>query len=114
LPDQYEGEEGGVIISLHKRYERDPRVMSAKRKAAEAVGKLACEVGDFDFQATYGELGADFIEIHHIKPVHSMVPGTKTKLSDLALLCSNCHRMAYRRRVPLSLQEIKKAMTNGG
>lgn len=56
----------------------------------------------FDFAKVYGALGADFIEIHHTKPVAKMKPGSKTKLSDLALLCSNCHRMAHRKREPLS------------
>lgn len=109
--EPYEGEEGGVVIRLHKRYERDPKLIAEKRKAGMVTGKLACEVCGFDFAARYGALGADFIEVHHTKPVHMMKPGAKTKLADLALLCSNCHRMAHRKRVPLSLDQIKAALS---
>ena len=106
----YEGEEGGVIVRLHKRYERDPRLIAEKKRAAKAAGELLCQVCGFDFERRYGELGADFIEVHHTRPIHTLKPGSKTKLEDLATLCSNCHRMAHRRRVPLSLADIKAAL----
>jgi 5-methylcytosine-specific restriction protein A len=105
--EPYEGEEGGVIMRLHKRYERDPKLVREKRKAAAAAGSLACEVCGFDFEKAYGELGAGYIEIHHTKPVHTLKPGTKTRLIDLALLCANCHRMAHMRRLPLSLATLR-------
>lgn len=112
--EPYEGEEGGVIIRLHKRYERDPRLVRERKKAALSAGNLKCEVCGFDFEAQYGALGAEFIEVHHTLPVHKMKPGGTTKLTDLALLCSNCHRMSHRRREPLSLAEIKAALVNAG
>lgn len=106
----YEGEEGGIIIRLHKRYERDSRLIAEKKRAAKAAGAMQCQVCGFDFEDRYGELGADFIEIHHTRPVHTLQAGSKTKLDDLATLCSNCHRMAHRRREPLSLAAIKAAL----
>lgn len=108
----YEGEEGGVIIRLHKRYERDSRLVAAKRKASKASGSLKCEACDFDFAMVYGALGSDYIEVHHTKPVHLMAPGSKTRLADLALLCANCHRMAHRKRVPLTIREVRDALAN--
>jgi len=108
--EPYEGEEGGVVIRLHKRYERDPKLVAEKRKAAKADGSMSCEVCGFDFHAAYGELGAGYIEVHHTRPVHALKPGSKTKLEDLALLCANCHRMAHRKRVPLPLAEIAAAL----
>lgn len=111
--EPYEGEEGGVVMRLHKRYERDPKLVREKRKAAAAAGSLACEVCGFDFEVAYGELGAGYIEVHHTKPVHTLTPGSKTKLTDLALLCANCHRMAHRKRAPVPLEAIH-ASTNGG
>ncbi|MCU6453988.1 HNH endonuclease [Sphingomonas sp. A2-49] len=106
--EPYEGEEGGVIMRLHKRYERDPKLVRQKRKAAAAAGLLACEVCGFDFERAYGELGAGYIEVHHTKPVHTLKPGTLTKLADLALLCANCHRMAHRQRNALSLPALQQ------
>lgn len=110
LPEagEYVGEEGGVIMRLHKRYERDGKLV--RRKIAEAVtqGSLKCEVCEFDFEAAYGELGAGYIEVHHLKPVNQLGKGGKTRLSDLALLCANCHRMAHRKREPLTLDELRE------
>jgi 5-methylcytosine-specific restriction protein A len=105
--DPYEGEEGGILFGLHRRYERDPRLIAEKKRSAKATGELACEVCGFHFGKRYGELGIDFIEVHHTKPVNQMQPGAKTKLSDLALLCSNCHRMAHRRKAPLTIEELR-------
>jgi 5-methylcytosine-specific restriction protein A len=108
--EPYEGEEGGVIMRLHKRYERDPKLVREKLKAAAAAGSLACEACGFDFEAVYGELGAGYIEIHHTNPVHTLLAGTKTKLADLALLCANCHRMAHRYRQPMPVSKIVAAI----
>jgi 5-methylcytosine-specific restriction protein A len=116
LPEagEYVGEEGGVIMRLHKRYERDGKLVHKKVAEAVAKGCLECEVCRFDFEATYGEIGAGFIEVHHLKPVNQLGKGGKTKLSDLALLCANCHRMAHRKREPLGLNDIRKSIQSGG
>lgn len=111
LAEPYEGEEGGVVMRLHKRYERDPKLVAEKRKAAAAIGRLVCEVCGFDFKATYGDLGEGYIEVHHTKPIHTLLARNKTELADLALLCANCHRMAHRKRQPLSVDAIRLALT---
>ena len=36
------------------------------------------------------------LEAHHRIPLCDLEPGTKTKLSDLAMVCANCHRMLHR------------------
>jgi len=107
--EPYEGEEGGVIIRIHKRFERDPKLVRKKREAALASGSLSCEVCSFNFASSYGVLGTGFIEVHHLKPVSQLPKRTNVKLEDLAILCANCHRMAHRRRLPLSLDEIREA-----
>ncbi len=96
-----------MILAMHKRYERDRKLVREKLEAAKAKGPLVCEVCAFDFEATYGELGAGYIEVHHVKPVHTLKPGSKVKLSDLALLCANCHRMAHRSGTPTTLDAIR-------
>ena len=106
----YEGEEGGVVMRLHKRYERDRRLVKEKLFDAQSNGAVSCEVCGFDFEKKYGVLGANFIEVHHIKPLHTVKPGTKTKLADLALLCSNCHRMAHRKRIPMTLNQLRDSV----
>jgi 5-methylcytosine-specific restriction protein A len=53
---------------------------------------IACEVCGFDVSIAHGERGSDYIECHHRTPLHTTGP-TVTRLKDLALICSNCHRM---------------------
>lgn len=107
--DEYVGEEGGVIMRLHKRYERDRKLVSEKRAEALSQGKLSCEVCEFNFEKAYGALGAGYIEVHHLTPLNKLGKGGKTKLADLALLCANCHRMAHRRKTPATLYELRSA-----
>lgn len=89
--------EGGAQWVLALRRERSQPLRSAKLRQVEAAhGRIACEVCGFDFARVYGSLGAGYIEVHHRTPLH--VSGeTFSDLNDLALLCSNCHRMVHRR-----------------
>lgn len=104
-----EGEEGGVIMRLHRRRERDRTLVAKKKAWARKHDRFRCEVCDFDYGAAYGSLGEGYIEVHHIKPLHMIEGRTVTTLSDLALLCANCHRMAHKRRLPLTLDELREA-----
>jgi len=72
------------------------------------TGRLECEVCSADFVKIYGERGQGFIEAHHKKPVSKLCENEKTKTSDLALVCSNCHRMIHRSNPMLSVAELKK------
>jgi 5-methylcytosine-specific restriction protein A len=83
--------------------------MVARKKAAalEATGRLACEACGFDFRERYGERGEGFIECHHLSAVSTLRPGQRTRLSELALVCSNCHRMIHRRTPWLALDELR-------
>ncbi len=112
-PDEepYEAQEGRITFRLHRSRERDRKLIERKRSAVlSKTGTLACEACEFDFGATYGEIGAGFIEVHHLKPVADIREGETTKLADLALLCANCHRVAHRREEPLSVAEISMAI----
>jgi 5-methylcytosine-specific restriction protein A len=104
--------EGGVIYAMHKRYERDNMIVK-KKKASVFAEKMAlkCEVCEFDFAEVYGQLGSEFAECHHTKPVAMMKPGEKTKLNDLSIVCANCHRMLHRDRNLLSIKSLKSLIT---
>ena len=78
-----------------------------KDKVYEEAGKLECEVCKFDYSVKYGERGKGFIECHHKVPPHQLKPKTKTKLSDLALLCANCHRMVHKNG-GTTIEELKQ------
>ena len=55
----------------------------------------------------YGPRGDGYIEAHHTRPLETLDPSQPTKVSDLALLCANCHRMVHAKRPWLSLVELK-------
>lgn len=75
-------------------------------------GFLACEVCKFDFAATYGELSERFIQAHHIAPL-AQAGAARTKLADLALVCSNCHRMLHRAKPWISPAQLQDRLTVG-
>lgn len=89
--------EGTERLVTHLRRERSPKLRKAKIAAVMRTksGRLACEVCDLDSAARYGEIGNGFAEVHHRKQLANS--GTRrTALADLAILCSNCHRIIHR------------------
>lgn len=102
-----EGREGTKALRTHIQYERDPRLVKAKKHAVlSETGRLECEVCGFDFFNKYGEAGNGFCEVHHLKPIAQKGRRTTT-MSDLAVVCSNCHRIIHRGRKLLRLQELR-------
>lgn len=96
----------GQLYKLHKVRERDRKIIEAKKKnILKEKGELKCEACDFDFEKTYGEIGKGYIECHHLIPLSNFQVNKETKLDDLALLCSNCHRMIHK---DLSIKTIKE------
>lgn len=89
--------EGAESYKLHKKRERDSKiVVAAKARRFRDTQKLECEICATDFHLVYGELGLGFIEAHHKIPVAQLDGKTPTRVEDLAMVCSNCHRMLHR------------------
>lgn len=106
--DEEEFPEGKVLYRLHRARERSRTLRDRARAAAIKAGRgLACQACGFVFKDKYGDLGADYIECHHTRPVSELRTGAATKLRDVALLCSNCHRMVHRRRPWLGLEQLR-------
>ena len=105
--------EGRVIYKLHKYRERDNSINKRKKEQTlKEKGRLICEVCDFDFSKKYGELGIGYIECHHKVPLSQLDSEGITKLTDLALVCSNCHRMLHKKIDVLSILELKKIISS--
>ena len=110
--DELEVQEGRLLTRVHRTRERDRKITQKKKdKVRKELGTLRCECCGFDFEKTYGQLGDGFIECHHIKPISEIIPGEKTSLDDLSLVCSNCHRMIHRKRPWLSISELRKLIS---
>lgn len=105
--------EGRIMQRFQIIRERDPRLRARKIKVVRrACGYVRCEVCGFDFEDTYGSRGRDYIECHHRTPLSESGP-TMTAAEDLALLCSNCHRMIHRHRPWLSVDQLMELVTSG-
>lgn len=98
--------EGREVFRLHRQRERSSRLVKMVKDKAAKCGKLHCQVCGFDFSQVYGALGQGFIEAHHALPVSMLSTETPTRVSDIALVCSNCHKMLHRRRPWLSIEAL--------
>ncbi|MBI5430847.1 MAG: HNH endonuclease [Nitrosomonadales bacterium] len=107
------GTEGAMRLVYHLRRERNRTLVEAKKAAVQkAKGALCCEVCGFDFSATYGRLGEGFCEVHHLLPLSTATESVTTTLDDLAVLCSNCHRIIHRSTPMLSVAELSTVVAD--
>lgn len=99
--------EGKTALRSHQVRERSPELVRLAKVLFKNKhgGRLFCEVCGFDFGLVYGE--PDFIEAHHRVPLCDLQPSALTKISDLAMVCANCHRMLHRGPKWLSIPELK-------
>jgi hypothetical protein len=108
------GTEGATRLVSHLRRERNRALVEAKKAATlNANRRLCCEVCGFDFSATYGPLGEGFCEVHHLVSLSASSESVTTTLDDLAVLCSNCHRIIHRSTPMLSVAELSKVVSRG-
>jgi 5-methylcytosine-specific restriction protein A len=106
--DDLKAPEGRLLLRMHRLRERSPAIVRERRqRALKQHGVLRCEVCGFDFKAVYGAFGDGFIECHHTVPLSNLEPGQRTKLSDLALLCANCHRIIHRASPMKTVAELR-------
>lgn len=106
-PDEYK--EGRVSYVHAVGYERNQDA----RKACIAHYGYKCAICGFDFEKVYGEIGRDFIEVHHIIPIHERKGEYAVNpITDLRPLCSNCHSMVHRRNPVYKIEEIMKFITD--
>ncbi len=105
--------EGGKKTYYITKYERNHKNRDAAIKLnKQKYGHVQCEACGFDFELMYGEIGKDYIEVHHNKPLYSLddeiIVNPET---DLNCICANCHRMIHRRSGSvLTVNELKKLL----
>ncbi len=111
LDEDVEATEGRILTRIHQKRERSVKLVKKKKQQVlKKTGKLECEVCGFDYEKVYGKHGNGFAECHHTKPVSEIEDDVKTKLSDLAIVCANCHRMIHKSKPWLSLNEVRKML----
>lgn len=96
--------EGSKVPISGTRIERNNQ---ARLACLNLHGTNCCICG-FDFERVYGELGKDFIHVHHLKSLsdstgeHVVYPET-----DLRPVCPNCHAMIHRNGENRSIETIR-------
>ncbi|MHA7289176.1 HNH endonuclease [Arthrobacter sp. MDT3-24] len=104
--------ETAVVRVTANRYERD----AAARRACIAHRGSSCAACGFSFELAYGELGKDFIDVHHMVPAAQLGGGYQLDpLTDLVPLCANCHAMAHHGvSTPRTHAELRQIMATAG
>lgn len=103
--DENEFPEGGVKKVLVNAYERDPKARAACLKHHG----YRCKACDMMFAEEYGEIGIDYIHVHHIKPVASKKKRSMTDAkNDLVPVCPNCHAMLHRGTKLMTVSQLRK------
>ncbi|MFC1485720.1 MrcB family domain-containing protein [Candidatus Latescibacterota bacterium] len=93
-------------LRLHFRIERNQKLA----RLAKQVHGYTCQICGFNFSETYGELGRNYIEAHHLTPLHDLPPDKTIRLSpkeDFTVLCANCHRMVHYPGAPISFDDFR-------
>lgn len=105
LESHHEGERSKKYVTV---YERNPRL----RKLAIAIHGSTCHACGFNYEATYGEWGENYIHIHHMVPVSEFGESKSVDpKTDLVPLCANCHSMVHRRKdKTLTVDELKQLL----
>jgi hypothetical protein len=96
-----EHNEGFNSFKLHRLLECNRELSIMKKESARIEGRLYCEVCKINFQKEYG---IEYIECHHRVPIYELKEVYKTKLSDLALVCPNCHLALH--KMNLTVEEL--------
>lgn len=114
-------EEGHFIpASQALKRKRSRQLTNIARKHFAVNGTLRCAGCNFCFNDFYGETAKNYIEIHHLQPIHTygaddIERSLQQALDNVSPLCANCHRMAHRdSRHLLNVAELKQLVANHG
>lgn len=114
--DDEEVTEGSMSEKVHRRRDRArglrPKVLTRHRKANG--GKLHCDCCSAKERKRLGAVAEAEFEAHHKVPLASDAGKTKTKVSDLVVLCANCHRLIHalmrHRKAHVTIVELRAAL----
>lgn len=108
LPEELERDEelveGAAKTVSINAYERNPE---AREKCLAHYG-YSCVVCSFNFESFYGDLGKNYIHVHHIVAMSEIRREyIIDPIKDLAHVCPNCHAMIHATRPCLSIEQLK-------
>jgi 5-methylcytosine-specific restriction protein A len=100
---------GKKVSMIVNKWERDP---SKRRECLEHYG-FDCQICGFSFEKIYGDIGKQFIHVHHIEPLYEVGGENKNldPIKDLIPVCPNCHEMIHRSKISLKPDELRKIIS---
>lgn len=99
--DLFEGTKKQIMVNAYERSSQ------ARQECISEYG-YKCVICNFDFEKIYGEIGQNFIHVHHIKPLSEIDEKYKINpIEDLRPVCPNCHAMLHKRKPAYSIKEIQ-------
>lgn len=103
LEDSFSLIEGAKKTVTVNAYERNSK---ARNQCVAHWGYL-CSVCKFDFQKIYGNIGINYIHVHHLVPVSEIGKSHQVNpITDLRPVCPNCHSMLHKSNPPLTIEEL--------
>ena len=111
LPEEvYKNEifkEGASKTVTINSYERN---REARQKCLVHHG-YKCAVCSFSFEDKYGEIGKNYIQVHHVIPISEIKEEYELDpIKDLSPVCPNCHAMIHIERPALSIEQLKQVI----
>lgn len=89
------------------RYERN---LFARKLCLQNQG-YSCTVCGFNFEQVYGDIGKEFIHVHHLTQIAKIGKEYNVDpMSDLRPVCPNCHAMLHRKKDGVSIEYLKSLM----
>jgi 5-methylcytosine-specific restriction protein A len=101
--------EGSIKIVQVNIYERN---VAARQKCIEYYG-YKCQICDFDFFKKYGQIGREFIHVHHKIELSSIRENyIVNPIEDLIPVCPNCHSMLHKKQPAYTIAELKEIINS--
>jgi predicted HNH restriction endonuclease len=94
----YEGAKRRISVNA---YERNPE---ARQKCIAHYG-TSCVICSFSFAEVYGEVGNNFIHVHHLRELSDIGKEYEIDpIQDLRPVCPNCHAIIHKRKPAYSVK----------
>jgi hypothetical protein len=104
-----------LLDQTHPEGAKRQVIVNAYERCAEARDKCiayyhaVCQVCWLNFIDKYGEIGRDFIHVHHLKPLSEVGGAYRVHpIEDLQPVCPNCHAMLHRTNPPMKIKDLRE------
>jgi 5-methylcytosine-specific restriction protein A len=105
-PDEHDVIEGRLIYRMHRQRERDARLRDRKLRQIKVNGDTpSCSVCGLVPDSIFGSGSEAVLECHHLRPLQ--LGARTTRLSDVALVCANCHKALHAKGLLVSIEDLR-------